>query len=96
MNENCNLNSRRTKFTTLQSFSKFSADLKRDMEKTEEVLCIEIEKRLTNGEPFDIRIARIQKDFEDSFNKILKSELGRVSKSLFTHILVGEIEDVNK
>ncbi|XP_039253960.1 uncharacterized protein LOC120331010 [Styela clava] len=61
-------------------------ELKVDLEKTEDNLTRELEKRLTNGEPFENRVAKVQKEFEDSFNKILKSELGRVQREILQDV----------
>ncbi|XP_078481318.1 uncharacterized protein LOC100179575 [Ciona intestinalis] len=62
------------------------AEMKSDLQRAESGLVEEVEKRVTNGEPFDVRVARVQKEFEASFNKILNTELSRVQREILSDI----------
>uniref|UniRef100_H2Z9M1 Uncharacterized protein n=1 Tax=Ciona savignyi TaxID=51511 RepID=H2Z9M1_CIOSA len=62
------------------------AEIKSDLQRAESGLVEEVEKRVTNGEPFDVRVARVQREFEASFNKILNTELSRVQKEILSEI----------
>jgi len=54
--------------------------LTQDINQAESSLVQQVEKRLTNGEPFQVKVARVQEEFEQSFNKVITLEIEKVHK----------------
>ncbi|CAK8695021.1 uncharacterized protein LOC143447133 [Clavelina lepadiformis] len=62
------------------------ADLKRDLQATETNLIKEVENKVADGEPFNERVAKLQREFESSFNIFLKSELIQLQEDVLSDI----------
>jgi len=56
--------------------------LKEHIEQTETSINASLQEKMNEGEPLDDRIAKMQKEFEDSFQEVLKKELDQVQKQI--------------
>jgi len=65
------------------SFLPISGEIQADLESGNSDFAKEVEKKLTNGETFEARLARKKREFESSFKEIVQEEYKQVNSFLF-------------